>query len=231
VKISLDREALLLLSSETRMEILRSIADRRKTLSELSKEIGISKSSVKEHLEKLEKAGLIRRVDEGRKWIYYEITEEGAKIVRPEPERKVIVRFVVSMAMFISGLVMLTLYYMESLRSRVQVVPSAVRETPVPAKEIEKAITTPTPAPTPIPSPVSTPISGTPVPAPTATPTPISEYIQTPAPKAALTPTPAETPAIHVTKAVGGVSDAMFYIALTLIVLSFILLALQIRRR
>ncbi len=210
MKISLDQEALLLLSSETRMEILRSIADRRKTLSELSKEIGISKSSVKDHLEKLEKAGLIRRVDEGRKWIYYEITKEGAKIVRPEPERRVIVKFVASIAMFVSGLVMLAIYYMASLKSRVQMAPSAVRETPVPAKEIEKAVITPTPAPTPV--PIATP---------THTPTPVT------------TPAPAQTPVVEVAKK--GVEffspDLLFYISLVLITAAFLLLLMHMRNR
>ena len=225
MKISLDQEALLLLSSETRMEILRSIADRRKTLSELSKEIGISKSSVKEHLEKLEKAGLVKRVDEGRKWIYYEITKEGAKIVRPEPERRVIVKFVASITMFVSGLVMLVIYYMASLKSRVQMVPSAVRETPVPAKEIEKVVITPTQTPAPVP----TPVSQTPVPAPTATPTPTPAHTPTPV----ITPAPAQTPVVEVAKkgAEFFSPEIFFYISLVLITAAFLLLLMHMRTR
>ena len=225
MKISLERDALLLLSSETRMEILKSIADRRKTLSELSKEIGISKSSVKEHLEKLEKAGLIKRVDEGRKWIYYEITEEGAKIVRPEPEMKVIIKFVASIAMFVSGLIMLVIYYTESLKSRVRAIPSAVRETPVPAEEIEKAVITPTPAPTPVP----TPVSQTPVPAPTATPTPTPAHTPTPV----ITPAPAQTPVGDVAKkgAEFFSPELLFYVSLILITASFLLLLVHMRNR
>ena len=37
-----------------------------------------------EHLEKLQNAGLVKRVDEGRKWIYYELSDKGRKILHPE---------------------------------------------------------------------------------------------------------------------------------------------------
>src|SRR5438128_12587686 len=45
---------------------------------------GLSKPTLLEHLEKLQSAGLVKRVDEGRKWIYYELTDKGRKILHPE---------------------------------------------------------------------------------------------------------------------------------------------------
>lgn len=211
MKINLEREALLLLSSETRVEILRSIADRRKTLSELSKEIGISKSSVKEHLEKLERAGLIRRVDEGRKWIYYEITPEGLKVVMPEKVRRPAIELFTSIAAFISGMVMLILSFMGGMRAQKEAPAYEIVRTPTP-KVAEKAVPQPTISPTPAPTPTPTPV-------PTATPTPTPAF----------TPTPAKTPAIEAARAMGG-TEVMFYVAVALIIISFVLLLVHIKR-
>ncbi len=227
MKVSIDHGTLLLLSSETRMEILSSLADRRKTLSELAKEIGLSKSSVKEHLEKLEKAGLIRRVDEGRKWIYYEITGEGLRILRPESERRAIARFFVSVGIFVSGVVMLVLSFMSSVRMQREV-PSPlpkVMKTPVP-EAVKKAAITPTPAPTP--SPVPTP-TGTPTPVPAPTPTPTPAITKTPIPR--YTPSPEVTVTSLKKAGAAGFSEITFYIAVALIVISFILLAYQVKKR
>ncbi|WP_456369148.1 ArsR/SmtB family transcription factor [Geoglobus sp.] len=222
MRISLDREALLLLSSETRMEILKSIADRRKTLSELSKEIGISKSSVKEHLEKLEKAGLIRRVDEGRKWIYYEITSEGLRVVMPEKARRPAIELFASVAAFISGIVMLVLSFLSGMRAQKEAPAYGVTRTPTP-EVVEKAV--PQPAATPAPAATPTP---TPVPTATPTPTPVPTPAATPSPTPALTPI--KTPALEAARALSG-AEVMFYIATALITVSFILLLIHIKRR
>ncbi len=59
----------------TKKRILESLARRRKTLSELATELGLAPSTVYEHMQALEKVGLVRKVDEGRKWKYYELVE------------------------------------------------------------------------------------------------------------------------------------------------------------
>src|SRR5438445_14766 len=46
--------------------------------------LALSKPTLLEHLEKLQNAGLVKRMDEGRKWIYYELTDKGRKILHPE---------------------------------------------------------------------------------------------------------------------------------------------------
>src|SRR3989441_46970 len=46
--------------------------------------LSLSKPTLLEHLEKLQSAGLVKRVDEGRKWIYYELSDKGRKILHPE---------------------------------------------------------------------------------------------------------------------------------------------------
>ena len=87
-KITLDRESFKVLSSDTRVGILKSLSVRRKTLSELSKEHKMSVSTISEHLDKLVKADLIKQIDDGHKWKYYELTKKGRAVLNPE-EKKV----------------------------------------------------------------------------------------------------------------------------------------------
>jgi DNA-binding transcriptional ArsR family regulator len=86
-KITLDRKAFKVLASDTRIDILKSLNRRRMTLTELSKRLGMSASTVKEHMESLSSAGLIERKDEGHKWKYYELTGKGRDILNPVDKR------------------------------------------------------------------------------------------------------------------------------------------------
>lgn len=133
-KITIDRKSLFALASETRIKILKKIDSRRMTLTELSKELNLSKVTVKEHLDKLVEAGLVRKVDEGRKWVYYELTKKGKSILHPESRVKIIFLLSLALACIVGGL--FELYRFISL-SKKQPQPTL---TPIPA---------PTPAPTP----------------------------------------------------------------------------------
>src|SRR5881397_163673 len=75
-KITLDQESFKALASDVRVGILKRLDVRRETVTDLS--------NLLEHLEKLQSAGLVKRVDEGRKWIYYELSDKGRKILHPE---------------------------------------------------------------------------------------------------------------------------------------------------
>ncbi len=86
-KITLDRDAFRTLASGTRVDILKSLDKRRKTLSELSKQLSMSASTVKEHLDNLVRAGLIEQDDDGHKWKYYDLTRKGKRILHPEDTR------------------------------------------------------------------------------------------------------------------------------------------------
>lgn len=84
-KITLDAETFKALASATRLTVLKALDERRKTLTEISRDLELNKATVHEHLGLLLAAGLVRkRDDEGRKWIYYELTWTGQKILRPE---------------------------------------------------------------------------------------------------------------------------------------------------
>lgn len=86
-KIVLDRKSFEALAVDSRVRILKSLKERRKTLSEISKEQKMSLSGVKEHLETLERVGLVEKIDDGHKWKYYELTKKGMDIVAPRELR------------------------------------------------------------------------------------------------------------------------------------------------
>jgi DNA-binding transcriptional ArsR family regulator len=82
--ITLDRESFKALASEVRVDILKKLDERRQTVTDLSALLSLSKPTLLEHLEKLQAAGLVKRIDEGRKWIYYELSQKGKKLLHPE---------------------------------------------------------------------------------------------------------------------------------------------------
>jgi ArsR family transcriptional regulator len=82
--ITLDQESFKALASEVRVDILKRLDERRQTVTDLSALLTLSKPTLLEHLEKLQAAGLVKRIDEGRKWIYYELSQKGRKLLHPE---------------------------------------------------------------------------------------------------------------------------------------------------
>ena len=70
------------LSSKSRITILKLLNKRKYTLSELSKILGLSKSTVFHHLKILEEFGYVTRVEDGRKWVYYSLTERGKSVIK-----------------------------------------------------------------------------------------------------------------------------------------------------
>lgn len=126
-KIVIDRKTLFALASETRIKILKKLDERRMTLAELSKSLNISKTTVKEHLDKLIDAGLIRRADESRKWVYYELTEKGKKILHPDSITKIILLLSTAIASMLVG-------FFELYRAIKPIKPTPIQtKTPVPA--------------------------------------------------------------------------------------------------
>ena len=86
-KIVLDQATFKALAAGTRVKILKTLGQRRHTQSELSAVLNISVPTIKEHLSALEKAGLVNRNEEGRKWIYYSLTEKAKCVLDPERKR------------------------------------------------------------------------------------------------------------------------------------------------
>lgn len=106
-KIVLDRETFKALAVDTRVNILKELSKRRKTQSEMSESLGLSVATVKEHMDKMQEAGLITQKDEGRKWKYYDLTEKGRCLLHPE--RKKLWIILVSL-FFVAGLALFTTF-------------------------------------------------------------------------------------------------------------------------
>ena len=76
----LDEDLLRVLSSRTRVLILRKLSRRQMTLSDLARALDFSKSTIHGHLLRLNAAGLIYPIT-GRKWIYYRLSRKGTYVV------------------------------------------------------------------------------------------------------------------------------------------------------
>src|SRR5438093_7526747 len=83
-KVTLDQASFRGLAAGVRVEVLKKLDERRATVTDLANALELSKPTLLEHLEKLQAADLVKRIDEGRKWIYYELTGKGRKILHPE---------------------------------------------------------------------------------------------------------------------------------------------------
>ncbi|MDD5340726.1 MAG: winged helix-turn-helix domain-containing protein [Candidatus ainarchaeum sp.] len=105
--IVLDRKSFEALAVESRVRILKSLRQRRKTLSELADEMKMSVSGVKEHLQVLEQAELVRKMDDGHKWKYYELTKKGSDVVAPKELRVWILLSISIIALAASAMAML----------------------------------------------------------------------------------------------------------------------------
>jgi len=80
---SLEKEDLKILGTESRVKILKYLGKRKMTVSELSRQVDLSKSTVHEHLATLADAGFIEKsANNGNIWVYYHLTDKGKKALR-----------------------------------------------------------------------------------------------------------------------------------------------------
>ena len=102
-QIVLDEKSFKALSADSRVSILKNLGERRKTLTELSQKLNLGSSTVKEHCDILVNAELIKQIDEGRKWKYYELTSKGKQITQPNLFDEVKVLIVLCLSTLIVG--------------------------------------------------------------------------------------------------------------------------------
>jgi len=108
-KITIDKETLKAIASDTRLDILKQLDKKKQTLSELSKSLKLSSPTVKEHLEVLGKAGLINKENSQRKWKYYSLTFKGKQLLRPN-ETKLFLALVISIVVGLGIFIFLGLF-------------------------------------------------------------------------------------------------------------------------
>jgi DNA-binding transcriptional ArsR family regulator len=156
VKVTLDAETFKALASATRLLVLRALDERRKTLTELSRELDLNKATVHEHLQLLTAADLVKkRDDEGRKWVYYELTWRGQKILHPQETTTFNVLLGLGMAAAGGGTLML-LRALQQANDKVQAMDQGFKLTseedsgagsPQPASSPPEGDPSPTPSP------------------------------------------------------------------------------------
>ncbi len=103
--MDLDKGTIKALASDTKVSILKSLSVRRKMPSEVSKELGLADSTIVEHIKQLEKIGLLKRVETGHKWVYYELSDKGKDIITPKISMKFVFVLSASFAMIAGGFV------------------------------------------------------------------------------------------------------------------------------
>lgn len=109
-KIVLDMKSFDALSSKTRISILKKLDIRRMTITELSNDTSLAKSTIHEHLTKLSDTGLVKTNDGGYKWKYYELTEMGKKLLHPYEMTKIYIFLSSATILFTGGFVYIFKY-------------------------------------------------------------------------------------------------------------------------
>lgn len=117
-KIVLNKNSFMALASESRIDVLKKLDERQMTVSELAKNLEMSKPAVLKHLSKLVDAGLVKKIEGNRKWIYYSLTMHGKNIMHPE-RVKITVLLSTSLISLIGGIVMLWQYLADTVNVRI----------------------------------------------------------------------------------------------------------------
>ena len=108
--IILDSDDLAVLSSKTRIAILKAIDKQESTITELAEELGISKASVHAHVAELESSGLIES-DKVRKWHPYSLTKKGREILHPHKNTRVVIMLGLIVFCMTAGIYSFVLYF------------------------------------------------------------------------------------------------------------------------
>lgn len=139
--MTIDRETLKVLSSDTRLDILKSLSERKKTVTELAENLNLSKSTVHEHLKLLTKAGLVKRIDTSNKWVYYGLTWKGFRLIQNNLKKVILMLSIVFLSFIVGIYEVKSFMFREPIQRAFRtVVPTVVKKglqhpTPLPLKE------------------------------------------------------------------------------------------------
>ncbi|MBI5392917.1 winged helix-turn-helix transcriptional regulator [Candidatus Woesearchaeota archaeon] len=136
-KIILDKNTFKALAVDTRINILKLLAGKQYTLTDLADLLKMQPSSIKEHLQVLVDANLVQQLDEGRKWKYYKLTWKGKKVVAPT-EIKVYLAFVASLVAVVGSGILLFVEFFNKYSSKIFAI--AAKSDAVQATAASKAI-------------------------------------------------------------------------------------------
>lgn len=108
-EITLDRDDLAALASDVRVAILKSLDARPMTTSELADGLGLTKSTVHEHLAVLADADLVTH-ENARKWRDYTLTKKGRRILHPGRDHRIVFLLGTSLVAMAAGALCVTSY-------------------------------------------------------------------------------------------------------------------------
>lgn len=80
----LDKQTIKALSADARQEIMKMLAKRPYTASEIAKITRKHVTTIGEHLAVLEDSGLVKKKESTNKWVYYTLTEKGEHLFKPQ---------------------------------------------------------------------------------------------------------------------------------------------------
>jgi len=88
----IDRDVLKVLSTDTRMDILKLLKEGERTPSFVAKKLGKSDATIVEHLQTMMDVGLVKKTSApGKKWVFYSLTEKGEGIASSKTKNLVII--------------------------------------------------------------------------------------------------------------------------------------------
>ena len=117
-KILLDSEVFKALASQTRLEILKNLDERKKTVTELSRLMDLNKATVYEHLSILNNVGLVTKVESINKWVYYRLTWKGTDLLHPE-KKKIAIILSAAIMFLVMGMLFLIRYMRQAAENYV----------------------------------------------------------------------------------------------------------------
>jgi DNA-binding transcriptional ArsR family regulator len=122
-KITLDQESFKALASDTRIEILKRLDKSQMTVTDLANDLAVNKSAVYKHLSRLLDAGLVKKLEDNRKWVYYKLSMKGMHLLHPE---RVQIALMLSAAVLAITLAMSQIYtfIVATIRTEVPIDPS-----------------------------------------------------------------------------------------------------------
>ncbi len=116
---TVDSKLLGALDADTRRDIIKQLSERQMTASELSRALKKHVTTVSEHLEVLQKNNLVQRIERpGHKWIYYKLTHDGTKLLKPTSYHWVFVLSISVLTIAFLGVGYTSFYQSSSMLSR-----------------------------------------------------------------------------------------------------------------
>ena len=116
-EIKIDKNIFKALSVETRVKILKLLLKNNLTQTNIAENLKLTIPSIKEHLDYLVKSGLVDRLEEGRKWKYYQVTDKTKSLFNSEYYKFVITLGIFIISAGLSFIISLALLFIHNFKS------------------------------------------------------------------------------------------------------------------